>query len=226
MARVSRRRAPLLVGTFFAALLLLGCLSASPSTPAPTSTASPATAVRVRSATINYYLGGPGDPVVELRVVLENGHTRHTETTSILWDPEFARQFTFLRSEPEPWRVRIDESGWGSFDGTGVIPGQFANYRLWFAAGTPAPLEPQLKIVANGSTLVAETVAIAPHLTWQRPRAEQHIFERGAVALLTAPAALVPAGPRLSFAYALLLAVTLLGVSLTGSWKAFRTAVR
>ncbi|HET7770697.1 MAG TPA: hypothetical protein VFN74_18130 [Chloroflexota bacterium] len=223
---MSRRRAPLLVGTFLAALLLASCSGDSASAPAPTSTASPATAVRVRSATTNYYLGGPGDPVVELRVVLENNHTRHTESTSILWDPEFARQFTYLRSEPDAWRVRVDESGWGSFDATGVIPGQFATYKLWFAAGTPSPLEPRLKVIANGSTLVAETVAIAPHLAWQRPRAEQSAFERGPVALLTAPAALVPAGPRLAFTYAVLLALTLLAVTLTGSWKAFRTAAR
>ena len=225
MARVSWRQATRYAGTVLAALLLVGCVETSPSVPAATSTASPASAVRVRSATVNYYLGGPGDPVVELRVFLENRHTRHTESTSILWDPEFARQFTFLRSEPEAWRVRIDETGWGSFDGTGVIPGQFATYRLWFAAGTYAPLEPRLKIIADGSTLVAETVAIAPHLTWQRPRAEQSVFERGPMAVLSAPAALLPSGPRLAFGYAVALALTLLGVTVTGGLKAFRTAV-
>src|SRR5688500_1577255 len=216
MARVSRRRAPLLAGTSTAVLLVAGCSGASASEPAPTSTASPATAVRVRSATTNYYLGGPGDPVVELRVYLENHHTRHTESTSILWDPEFARQFVFLRSEPEAWRVRIDETGWGSFDGTGVIPGRFATYKLWFAAGTYAPLEPRLKIIADGSTLVAETLAVAPHLRWQRPRAQQTAFERGPLAALTPLATLPPSGPRPAFLYAVTLAFTLLGVTLTG----------
>ena len=226
MARVSRRRAAHLLGAFLAALLLVSCAESAPQTLQPTSTAGPATAVRVRSATIEYYLGGPGDSVVELRVILENTHTRHTESTSILWDPEFARQFTFLRSEPEPWRIRTDESGWGSFDATGVIPGQFATYRLWFASGTYAPLEPRLKIIADGGTLVAETVAVAPHLKWQRTRAEQNPFERGPLAALSVLAAPLPSGPRLAFLYAVTLALTLLGVAVTGSLMAFRTAVR
>ena len=226
MGRVSRPSAHRIFGALLALFLLAGCAEAGSPSASPTSTADPATAVRVRSSTIEYYLGGPGDPVVELRVILENTHSRHTESTSILWDPDFARQFTFLRSEPEPWRVRIDESGWGSFDGTGVIPGQFASYRLWFAAGTYAPLEPRLKIIANGRTLVAETIAVAPHLKWQRLRAEQNAFERGPLAVISAPAALVPSGPRLAFVYALTIALTLLGVTLTGSLQAFRAAVR
>jgi hypothetical protein len=228
MGRVSRRGAPHVFGAVLMALLLAGflasCAEPAPQAPAATSTASPATSVRLRSATIEYYLGGPGDSVVELRVYLENTHTRHTDSTSILWDPEFARQFTFLRSEPEAWRARIDESGWGSFDGTGVIPGQFATYRLWFAAGTYMPLEPRLKIIANGNTLVAETIAVAPHLKWQRPRAEQSAFERGPLAVLSAPVSLLPSGPRLAFVYAVTLALTLLGVTLTGGLKAFRAA--
>src|SRR5687768_10022524 len=209
MARVSRRRARSVIGALLCALLPLAGYAEPAASPVPaaTSEASPASAVRVRSATIEYYLAGPVDPVVELRVFLENRHTRHTESTSILWDPEFARQFVFLRSEPEPWRVRVDESGWGTFDGTGVIPGHFATYRLWFAAGTYAPLEPRLKIIADGGTLVAETFAVAPHLKWQRLRVEQSAFERGPLAALTAPAALLPSGPRPAFFYALVLAL-------------------
>ena len=230
MARVSRRRVPPVTGAILGALVLAavlaGCADVGVPAAVPTTSAQPASAVRLRSASIEYYLGGPGDPVVELRVYLENTHTRHTDSTSILWDPEFARQFTFLRSEPAPWRVRTDEAGWGSFDATGVIPGQFATYRLWFAVGTYAPLEPRLKIIADGGTLVAETVALAPHLKWQRPRAEQSAFERGPIAVLSAPAALLPTGPRLAFVFAVTLALTLLAVTLTGSLKAFRTAVR
>lgn len=226
MARVSPRRAHVVIGVLLCSFVsLFGCAEpvATFRPPlAPTSTANPASAVRLRSATIEYYLGGPGDTVVELRVFLENTHTRHTESTSILWDPEFARQFVFLRSEPEPWRIRVDESGWGSFDGTGVIPGQFATYKLWFAAGTYAPLEPRLRIIADGGTLVAETLAVAPHLKWQRPRMEQSAFERGPLSVLTAPAALLPSGPRPAFVYAVVLALTLLGVTLTGGLKAFR----
>lgn len=226
MARVSPRRAHRVIGALICSLLtLVGCAEPGVSAraaPAATSTASPASAVRLRSASIEYYLGGPGDTVVELRVFLENTHTRHTESTSILWDPEFARQFVFLRSEPAAWRVRIDESGWGSFDGTGVIPGHFATYRLWFAAGTYAPLEPRLRLIADGGTIVAETVALAPHLKWQRPRSEQTAFERGPLAVLSAPAALLPSGPRPAFLYAVTLALTLLGVTLTGGLRAFR----
>ena len=230
MASVRRRRASrVLLAGLVGHLTLSGCaVPAASASPAPvaTSTANPASAIRVRSTTIEYYLGGPGDPVVELRVYLENTHTRHTESTSILWDPEFARQFTFLRSEPEPWRVRTDESGWGSFDATGVIPGQFATYKLWFAAGTPAPLEPRLKIIADGGTLVAETTAVAPHLQWQRPRAQQSAFERGPLAALTAPAALLPSGPRPAFVYAVTVALTLLALTLAGGLLAFRSTAR
>ncbi|MGI8424121.1 MAG: hypothetical protein ACR2NO_08445 [Chloroflexota bacterium] len=205
---------------------LAGCsISASPP-PTARSTAKPASLVRVRSATIEYYLAGPGDPVVELRVFLETSHTRHTESTSILWDPEFARQFVFLRSEPEPWRVRIDESGWGSLDTTGVIPGEFATYRLWFAAGTPSAIEPRIKIIADGDVLVAETVAAATHLKRQAPAAPQNAFERGPLAGLTGFATFLPAGSRSVFLYAVVLALTLLGVTLDGGVKAFRSSAR
>ena len=229
MAPVRRRHASRAFGALVALVCLVlttACEASGGSPPVATRTASPASAVRLRSATIEYYLGGPGDPVVELRVFLESAHTRHTESTSILWDPEFARQFTFLRSEPEAWRVRTDESGWGAFDATGVIPGQFATYKLWFAAGTYAPLEPRLKIIADGGTIVAETIAVAPHLKWQRPRAQQSAFERGPLAMLSAPAALIPSGPRVAFVYAVSLALTLLALTTAGGLMAFRSAAR
>src|SRR6266542_4488185 len=104
-----RRRLPALS----LALMLVGCapVSAATAPPAPlVDTANPAERVRLRSASIEYYQAGPVDPVVEVRVILDSTAKRHTDSTTILWDPTFAERFVFLRSEPAPWRVRVDES--------------------------------------------------------------------------------------------------------------------
>jgi hypothetical protein len=216
-----------------AALVLLCLLCAALAACGPSSAANdrppagpdPASSVRLRSAKIEYYRAGPTDPVVEVQIILENGHRRHTDSTTILWDAAFAQNMVFLNSDPPAWRVRTDDRGRGTLDTTGVIPGQYATYKLWFAAGTYAPLEPQLLIVANGNVEVAETVAEASHLAWQVPPASQQAFERGTLATLIGPAtSIVPAGGAPGFFIAVALGVALTVLTLSGSVLAFRAA--
>ena len=227
MRRVRAGRLTALAVCALTACFISACAERAPSpspAPRPTTTASPAGSVAVRSASIDYYLSGPVDPVVEVRVVLENTHTRHTDSTTIAWDAEFARRFIFLRSEPAPWRTRIDERGWGTLDTDGVIPGQFATYRLWFAAATYEPLEPHLRIVANGDHVVDDVVARAGHLAWQVPPAQQRAFERGPLGVAAGAASVLPSGPRPDFVYALGLGVMLLVATLAGGYRAYRLA--
>ena len=203
--------------------LSVGCGEAPP-VAAPARSAGPATSVR--SAAIDYYRSGPTDPVVEVRVILENTHTHSTESTTILWDPEFARNFIFLRSEPPPWRTRVDEGGWGSLDTDGAIPNQFTTFRLWFAVGTYAPLEPRLRIIADGGVQIADVTARAGHLVWQVPKAQQMAFERGRLATVSGVATLIPTGEGPAFAYALGTGVTLLAAVLLGGLQAARLVGR
>ena len=218
---------------YLAPALLVACVTqgtaAPQTTPAavPVAMAGAASSVStarlgVRSAKVEYYQAGPTDPVVELRIIVENTAGRHTDSTSILWDPEFARSFTFLRSDPPPWRVRIDERGWGSLDTSGVIPGQYGTFKLWFAAGTYAPLEPRIQVVANGVIPVADIVATAGHLLWQVPSPSQRTFERGRLADATAFTSAVPLTSRAAFTYALALCVTLTLITVGGGLAAFR----
>ena len=211
-------------------LLLAGCapvsapMTTTPRVVPPVGTADPADLLRLRSASVEYYQAGPVDPVVELRVILDTTATRHTDSTTILWDPQFARSFVFLRSEPAPWRVRVDEQGWGSLDTSGVLPGNFATFRLFFAVGTYEAVEPELRVIANGTTTVADVFATAPHLKWQRPTPEQEAFERGPLSAIARIATPLPSRERPSFLIGAVLAALLVGVSLAGWLGAFRFA--
>jgi len=200
----------------------IGCATPPPAPPPPSGI--PADLVRLRSASIEYYQAGPVDPVVEVRVILYTTATRHTDSTTILWEPTFAERFTFLRSDPPPWRVRVDENGWGSLDTSGVIPGQYGTFRLYFAAGTYEPLEPRLRIIANGNTTVADVSASASHLKWQAPTPQQEAFERGPLSALSAVAGIAPAQERPSFVVGAALSGVLLALTLGGSLMAFRLA--
>jgi hypothetical protein len=200
----------------------VACATTPPAPPPPSG--SPADLVRLRSASIEYYQAGPVDPVVEVRVILDTTATRHTDSTTILWDPAFAERFTFLTSDPAPWRVRVDENGWGSLDTSGIIPGQYGTFRLYFAAGTYEPLEPRLRVIANGNTAVADVFASAPHLKWQAPTPEQQAFEHGPLAALSRVAGIAPAEERPSFVVGAALSGVLLALTLGGSLMAIRLA--
>ncbi|HXI16242.1 MAG TPA: hypothetical protein VNM48_07710 [Chloroflexota bacterium] len=212
---------------YLAPAFLVACATqgiATPSGPAVTGAGTAVSAARlgVRSAKVEYYQAGPTDPVVELQIIVENTAGRHTDSTSILWDPEFARGFTFLRSDPPPWRVRIDERGWGSLDTAGVIPGEYGTFKLWFAAGTYAPLEPRIQVVANGVIPVGDVIAKAGHLVWQVPSASQRAFENGRLADATAFTSTLTLSARAAFAYALALGMALSLITVAGGLAAFR----
>lgn len=166
------------------AALALGVARALPAAgsaarPGPAATVSkPPIPVYIRWAGIEYFTAGPADPLVTLRLVLENYQDRHTDSTTLLWDPEFAQRFTFLRSEPPAWRVRTDERGWGVLDTAGILPHQYGEFRLWFAATSPVVREPRLVVVSNGNVVVADTVVQALHRQAPRPAAPLS-FERG-----------------------------------------------
>ena len=63
-------------------------------------------------------LGG----AVELTVVLHNQEVEPTASTSILWEPAFARAFVFADSEPSPWRVRLDRGAGGCWTRPACCP--------------------------------------------------------------------------------------------------------
>jgi hypothetical protein len=133
-----------------------------------------------------------GTALVELEVMVDNPALWATESTSILWEPAFAQTFTLTESEPAPWRVRIDERGWGVLDTAGVLPQQRGTFRLRFSApaSPSSPLSgdrplalspfrsPRLQIVTDGGRTVTETSgdvrrAAPPVGSWLRE------FERG-----------------------------------------------
>ena len=204
---VSRRASPArraalaaaVVALAAVAALVLGMLRAGPTSGSATTPAPAATAVRppipvyIRWAGIEYFRAGPADPLVTVRLVLENYQDRHTDSTTVLWDPDFAQRFTFLRSEPPAWRVRTDERGWGVLDTAGILGHQYGEFLLWFAASSPVAREPRMVVVANGNIVVAETVAQALHRQERRP-APPPSFERGALGRLGAVAEALHAG--------------------------------
>jgi hypothetical protein len=182
--------------------------------------------VRLQFASTEYYTGGPGDPVVELRVILNNTGQRHTDSTTIRWEPAFAQDFTFLRSEPAAWRVRVDEMGWGVVDTSGVLPEQFGTFRIWFAMNTYTPHEPRVAVVVNGSAEIAMTTARATHLKWQADIPKQRVFERGLPALTADVFGFVPADGRGAFWLALWMGLSLIGMAGGGGLVAFWLAPR
>lgn len=197
--------------------------TARPAGPAVTATA-PAPRLYLHWAGMEYSIAGTADPVVKLRIVLDNHMEAHTESTSIKWEPSFAQQFTFLRSNPAPWRVRIDEQGWGVLDTSGVLPMQFGTFELWFFANAPVVQEPRIVIVANGGTLIADTTARAVHLEQQRPSTAQLTFEQGPIAAVGETAErlrLVPSDARGVFRVAAALAVLLTVIAIGGGVAAY-----
>jgi hypothetical protein len=162
-----------------------------------------------------------GRAVVGLEVVVENPGAWATASTSILWEPAFARAYTFVGSEPAPWRVRIDERGWGVLDTHGVLPQQAGTFRLRFAASAAEPggdgdsgapvagfRTPRLVVVVDGTQTIAETsgavhLAAPPAGRWQRA------FERGPLARIADVAPPALAHPRGGFGLVVVLAALL-----------------
>ena len=144
----------------------------------------PSPALVLAYAGVNYLNGGPADPVIEMKVIILNSGKRHTESTSIRWEPSFGKEYTFLRSEPAPWRVRTDEWGWGVYDGPGVLPEQDGTYLLWFTRTGFQVDEPRIQVIGNGTMFVEDTYAIAMNRILNREPTMQGVFERAPVALI------------------------------------------
>ena len=138
----------------------------------------PSPALLLSYAGINYMNGGPADPVIELKLIMVNSGERHTDSTSIRWEPSFARDYTFLKSDPPAWRVRVDEWGWGVYDGPGVLPQRDGTYVLWFTRTGFRVDEPRVQAIGNGNIFVDDTYAIAMNRILNREPPAQGIFER------------------------------------------------
>jgi hypothetical protein len=182
--------------------------------------------LRLQWASMEYYRAGPADPLVELRIIVANYSRRPTDSTTILWEPAFAQQHLFVRSEPAPWRVRTDERGWGVLDTAGVLPEQHGTFRLWFAAGTLAVYEPRVVVVANGTDVIAETVAGATHRRYQVPSSAQRTFERGPLAALADAVRFLPSDGHGALPLAAAIGVLLSATAGAGTLAAFRVAGR
>jgi hypothetical protein len=175
-----------------------------------------------------------GTALVELTVVVDNPGAWSTSSTSILWEPAFAQVFTLTESEPDPWRARIDERGWGVLDTHGVLPRRSGSFRLRFTAapdptGAPLPSQgafrtPRLVVVVDGAHVIAESAGdvrrgAPPPGRWLRA------FERGPLARL---ADAVPSGvavPHHAFGFAVGLAALLGLVAGGGAAAAFGSTV-
>jgi hypothetical protein len=170
--------------------------------------------LRLTWATTEPWPAEGGRTTVEMRVVVENDGPQATQSTTILWEPGFAGQFELVSTDPPPWRVRIDERGWGVMDTIGVVPGQTGTFRLLFAGRGPAGDPPRLMVVANGHIVIAETPAAVRLLDAPGAR-HQGAFERGPLAVAADLAAFVPADSRRAFPLAtgvgLLLAAVVTG---------------
>jgi len=213
-----------------AALLLAAC--AAPAGKRAVAAPQDAPAVHLQWASTEYFQAGPDDPVVELRIILGNDGMHTTESTTILWESSFQQNFTFLRSEPAAWRVRVDEQGRGVLDTSGTIPGQDSTFHLWFAVN-PQRLakgrivqEPSILVVANGDYVVADTVATATHLKLQAKAATQQVFERGPLAATADLARFVPAGERSALPLATLMGLAISLMAGAGGLAAYRLVGR
>jgi hypothetical protein len=215
-----RRRTLALIGTVALFLvpacradLLAGAASVS-NTPASAESAEGSLSLAWASTT--YAIREPPGAAVELRVVVDNRSSSATESTSVRWDPSFARAFDVLQSDPPPWRVRIAENGWGSLDTSGVIPHQYGEIRVWFIARPgvdPATVDlaPQVEVMANGTIRIGSAVATPLHFAERRVRAEQQRFEQGPLALLADAVTFVPASASSAYLTGVAL-TTLLGL--------------
>ena len=211
-----------------AVVLLAAC--ATPAGKRARAAPQAAPAVRLQWASTEYFQAGPDDPVVELRIVLDNGGIHTTDSTTILWEPSFQQNFTFLRSEPAAWRVRVDEAGRGVVDTSGTIPGQDSTFRLWFAAEAERAAkghivqEPKVLVVVDGNYVVAETIATATHLRLQAAAATQQTFERGPLAATADLARFVPDDQRSALPLAILIGLAMSLMALAGGCAAYRLA--
>jgi len=185
---------------------------------------TPGPVVLLNYVGMSYFNGGPADPVIELKVILDNQGDRHSDSTSIRWEPEFAREFTFLKSSPPAWRVRVDEWGWGVFDGDGVRPHGDGTYLLWFTTTGYKVREPRIQVVANGNMFVDDTFAIAMNRILTREPEMQGIFERQPIAgIIDWMGRFVPDAAETSpFEFAVAFAATLSGLTLAGTVFALR----
>ena len=185
---------------------------------------TPGPVVLLNYVGMSYFNGGPADPVIELKVIVDNQGDRHSDSTSIRWEPEFAREFTFLKSSPPAWRVRIDEWGWGVFDGDGVRPHGDGTYLIWFTTTGYKVREPRIQVVANGNMFVDDTFAIAMNRILTREPELQGMFERQPVAgIIDRIGRFVPDAAETSpFEFAVALAATLSGLTLAGTVFALR----
>lgn len=186
-----------------------------------------ATGVLLQWASMEYFQYGPNDPVVELRVIVNHTGNAATQSTTIAWEPSFAESYTFVRSLPEPWRVRVDEqSGWGVMDTSGALPGQFGSFRIWFLATGSRIVEPNIRVVINGDEVIADVTATASYLRNVPSRSSQLAFERGPLASLAQVAAFVPSDERGAFALAATMNLSLVVLIAVGAIAAFRLAGR
>jgi hypothetical protein len=182
--------------------------------------------VSLRKASTEYFVNGPGDSVVELRLIVDNQDPwgRNTDSTTILWEPSFARITTLLASDPPAWRTRIDERGWGVMDTAGVLGRRYGTFRLWFAVGDYAVQEPQVTLVANGHIVLAETVATATHRRRGASTPAQTAFERGPLARAADLSLLLPGDERGAFPLAAGVGLLLTAVATAGGLAAFLLA--
>ncbi len=233
------------VGTFIAVLGLLSLLACGDNAmPAPSAVVRPSMggrgesqalpgapapeALSLRWMSTEYFVGGPGDPVIELRIIVGNDDRRgrNTDSTTILWEPSFAQHTTFLSSDPPAWRVRVDEQGWGVLDTAGVLGQRRGTFRLWFTKGDDTVYEPRVKVVANGDIVIAETDATPSHRRRGRLTAAQTVFERGPLALVADAAGILPGDGRGAFHLGAGIGVLLIGAAATGGLAALRLSSR
>jgi hypothetical protein len=82
-----------------------------------------------------------------------------------------------VSSQPDAWRVRVDERGWGVLDTTGVLPKEDGRFILRFAArGCTVPF-PRVWVVADGSDQVGAAVAGDSDIARAHSAAAQHLFD-------------------------------------------------
>lgn len=221
-----------------ALLMLLACgggpsisFSATPAgTPSGAAVLSAAepVALSLRRASTEYFVGGPGDPVIELRITVANDdfRGRNTDSTSILWEPSFVQHTVFLHSDPPAWRVRVDERGWGVMDTAGVLGRRRGTFRLWFVGADATVYEPRVRVVANGHVVIAEVGAEASHRRRAQPSPLQTMFEHGPLALAADAAVMLPSDARGVFPFATGIGVLLTAAAAGGGLAAFRLASR
>jgi hypothetical protein len=247
-----RRPARLLVQFVLLVLLVVlttGCRPGAPSSVASASSgaAEPAEALlTITWASTQYGVHEPDGAAVELRVLLDNRSDAGTEATSIRWDPAFATAFKVMASDPPAWRVRVDETGWGSLDTSGVLPGQYGEFRIWFTPASPAAtthaagqadagsdvlpasgadpipdLAPHVEVVADGTRKLGIVVATPLHFAERASAERQYAFERGELAAVADTVAFVPSNGGNAYPIVVALTVFLAALTAAGMAAAF-----